>query len=132
MDAKTGVARWTTSTHGGRLIAVSKTRLYLESHDEDLFIVDRATGRIVADPRATFSRAGLNLREYALGPTNTLNDRLYLGTHSGVIICLREIAQVKPRALRDPKAKPFGYIPPEGIKLLPDGTPSIPGHDPVQ
>jgi len=30
------------------------------------------------------------------------------------MICLREINQVSPRPLRDPKAKPFGYIPPEG------------------
>ena len=27
---------------------------------------------------------------------------------------IRELAQVTPRLIRDPKAKPFGYIPPEG------------------
>jgi hypothetical protein len=101
------------------LIAVSGTRVYLESHDEDLFIVDRATGRIVASPEATFHRACLNLRDYDLGPTNSLDDRLYFGTRSGLIICLREIGQFAPRPLRDPKTPPFGYVPPEGIELKP-------------
>ncbi len=131
VDARTGVPRWSTSTHGDRLIAVSKTHVYLESHDDDLLIIDRATGGILADPRATFSRAGLNLREYALGPTNNLNDRLYFGTPSGLVICLREIGQVHPRPLRDPKAPPFGYIPPAGIKLTRYGAVAVPGQEPV-
>jgi outer membrane protein assembly factor BamB len=119
IDVNTGSPRWTISTQGGRLIAVSGTRVYLESHDEDLFIVDRATGRIVASPEATFHRACLNLREYDLGPTNSLDDRLYFGTRSGLMICLREIGQFAPRPLRDPKQPPFGYVPPEGIDTKP-------------
>ena len=119
IDVNAGSPRWTISTQGGRLIAVSGTRVYLESHDEDLFIVDRATGRIVASPEATFHRAGLNLREYDLGPTNSLDDRLYFGTKSGLMICLREIGQFTPRPLRDPKAPSFGYVPPEGIETKP-------------
>src|SRR5205807_1858395 len=87
--------------------------------DEDLFIVDRGTGRIVADPRATYSRAGVNLRAYEVGVTNSLNDRIYLGTRSGLLLGLREIGQVRPRPLRDVKSRPFGYIPPEGIPEAP-------------
>ena len=119
IDVNTGAPRWTISTQGGRSIAVSGTRVYLESHDEDLFIVDRATGRIVANPEATFHRAGLNLRDYDLGPTNSLDDRLYFGTRCGLMICLREIGQFTPRPLRDPKTPPFGYVPPEGIETKP-------------
>jgi outer membrane protein assembly factor BamB len=119
IDVNTGSPRWTISTQGGRLIAVSATRVYLESHDEDLFIVDRATGRMVASPEATFHRACLNLRDFDLGPTNSLDDRLYFGTRSGLIICLREIGQYAPRPLRDPKTPPFGYVPPEGIEIKP-------------
>lgn len=121
IDGNSGLQRWSTSTHGGRLISVSEKRVYLESHDEDLFIVDRASGQIVADPRATLSRAGVNIRDYSLGITNNLNDRLYFATNSGLIICLRETGQVNPRPIRDPKAPPFGYVPAGGIKLPRDG-----------
>lgn len=116
VDVHSGSPRWSISTHGGRLVSVSGTRIYLETHDEDLFIVDRATGRVVADPRSTFVRAGVNLRDYTLGVTNDLNDRIYLGTKSGLVLSLREIGQLQPLPLRDPKAKPFGYIPPEGLQ----------------
>ena len=112
---QTGTQRWSTSTHGGRLIAVSAKRIYLESHDErpvhrrSRHGTDR--GRSPARPRSV---PGCNLRAYDLGLTNNLNDRLYLATQSGLVIGLREIGQLQPRPLRDPKAKPFGNIPPEG------------------
>jgi outer membrane protein assembly factor BamB len=115
VDALSGLAKWSISTHGGRLTAISPSRLYMESHDEDLFIVDRLTGKVLADPRATHDRAGLNLRAYNLGIVNSTNDRIYVGTKSGLFLCLREIGQVQPRPLRNPKEKPFGYIPPEGL-----------------
>jgi outer membrane protein assembly factor BamB len=114
VDVATGLSRWTISTLGGRLLAVSQSKVYLESHDEDLFVVDRQTGKIVYEPAMTLTRAGVNLRGYSLGPTNRFDDRLYFGTSHGLMICLREIDQIAPRPLRDPKAKPFGYIPPEG------------------
>jgi outer membrane protein assembly factor BamB len=114
LDANTGERRWRTSTHGGRLMSVSAHRVYLESYDEDLFIVDRSTGQVVADPRVTFQRAGLNLREFTLGITNDMTDRIYVGTPSGLVVCIREIGQLQPRPLRDPKLPPFGFIPPEG------------------
>ncbi len=126
IDIPSGTVRWTISTLGGRPISVSATKLYLESHDEDLFVVDRATGKMVFDPSTTFQRAGINLRDFALGPTNRFDDRLYFGTTHGLIICLREIGQVKPRPLRDPKEKPFGYIPPEGYPESTTPPPTIP------
>ena len=113
-DIDTGKANWTISTLGGRLLAVSATKVYLESHDEDLFVVDRETGKIVYDPVTTLQRSGINLRNFSLGPTNRFDDRLYFGTSNGLVICIRELAQVTPRLIRDPKEKPFGYIPPEG------------------
>ena len=59
LDAESGVPRWTTSTHGGRLLAVGAKRIYFKSSDGDLFIVDRATGQTVADPRSTRDRSGV-------------------------------------------------------------------------
>jgi outer membrane protein assembly factor BamB len=123
LDPNTGTARWTTSTQGGRLLAIGEKRIYLESHDEDLFIIDRATGQMIADPRTTFERAGLNLRCYEFGPTNRFNDRLYFATTDGMVIALREIGRVNPLLLRDPKAPPFGFIPPEGVSLTPPPPP---------
>jgi len=114
VNALSGEPNWTISTLGGPLLGVTAKRVYLESRDGDLFIVDRATGAILFTPRATFERAGLNIREFGLGPTNRLNDRVYIASRSGMLVCLRETGAVRPAPLRDPKQKPFGYIPPEG------------------
>ncbi len=130
IDVATGQSRWTISTLGGRLLSVSGTRIYLESHDDDLFVVDRKSGKIIFDPLTTFQRSGINLRNYTLGPTNRLDDRLYFGTRSGLLLCLREKNQLTPRMIRDPNMKPFGYIPPEGY---PDPTaPPTPASAPTE
>jgi outer membrane protein assembly factor BamB len=123
LDPNTGSPRWTVATQGGRLLSLGAKRIYLESSHKDLFIIDRVTGHTIADPRATSQRAGLNLRPFDHAFTNSLNDRLYFATASGMVICLRESGQVKPRPVRDPKALPFGYIPREGVKLTPPAPP---------
>jgi outer membrane protein assembly factor BamB len=133
LDVETGEPRWTTSTHGGRLLSISAKRLYLESADDDLFVIDRQTGQVLADPASTFYRSGLNLRHFDLGPTNRANDRIFLATTSGLVVCIREIGQTAPRPIRDPKMPPFGSIPPEGVDLeeklpQPDATPA-PGEN---
>jgi outer membrane protein assembly factor BamB len=119
-----GVPRWTTSTHGGRTASVSSTKIYLRSYDLDLFLLDRSTGTMLVDPDESHVRAGLNLREYDLSVVNRSNDRMYFATGSGMVLCLRESAQPQPRPLRDPKALPLGYIPPEGIKPTPPPAPA--------
>ena len=85
---------------------------------------------MLADPRVTYERAGLNLREYHVSLTNNLNDRLYMATSAGLVICLREIGQLQPSPLRDSKQPPFGYIPPEGA--LPSTAPLITPANPDQ
>jgi outer membrane protein assembly factor BamB len=122
LDPKTGSPKWTTQTHNGRLVSVGAKRIYLESHDGDLFMIDRETGKLVASAGSTAGRIGLNLREYEFGPTNRENDRLYFATGSGLVICLRETGRIQPHPLRDPKMKPFAYVPPEGVK---PGAPAI-------
>lgn len=129
VDAKSGSPRWTVPTLGGRLLAVTPTKVYLESHDEDLFVVDRATGKTIFDPQATFHRSGINLRDFGMGPTNRTNDRMYFGTKGGLLICLREQGLVQPRPLRDPSSKPFGFIPEEGYQDL--VNPVAPGATPA-
>jgi outer membrane protein assembly factor BamB len=124
LNPNTGEPRWTTPTQGGRLTAISGKTVYLRSYNLDLFLVDRATGRMVVDPSETHLRAGLDLREYDLDIVNRFNDRIYFATNSGMILCLRELGQTQPRLLRDPKAQPFGYVPPEGIKPTPPTPPA--------
>jgi outer membrane protein assembly factor BamB len=127
LDPDTGSPRWTVSTQGGSFLGVGARRVYLESSHRDLFIVDRATGQTVVSPQATYQRAGLNLRPFEYALTNRQNDRLYVGTTSGLVVCLREIGQTAPRLLRDPKELPFGYIPQEGVPLTPPNpTPAEP------
>jgi outer membrane protein assembly factor BamB len=131
LNPSNGESRWTTATQGGRLNAISATKIYLRSYNLDLFMIDRVTGRMVIDPAETYLRAGLNLREYDLNIVNRFNDRMFFATRSGLILCLRETGQASPRPLRDPKAPPFGYIPPEGIKLTPPTPPAAePGTEP--
>lgn len=119
LDSETGSARWSISTQGGPLITVGTKRIYLKSVDEDLFIVDRRTGQMIAEPRVTFERAGLNLRCFEYNPTNRFNDRLYFANTRGLMVAVREAGKLTPTHHRDPKALPFGYIPPEGVSLTP-------------
>ena len=128
LDPNTGDVRWTRPTQGGRLAAISANKLYLRSYNLDLFVMDRKTGRMLIDPGETFIRAGLKLREYDLDVVNRFHDRIYFATSSGMVVCLREIGQPNPRLLKDPKARPFGYVPPEGLKETP---PTPPGADPA-
>jgi outer membrane protein assembly factor BamB len=122
VNAESGVSEWTISTLGGPLLGVTPKRLYLESIDGDLFVVDRLTGAMIFDPRATHERAGLSFREFQFGPTNRTNDRIYIADKTGMLVCIREAGSVKPFQLRDPNEKPFGYVPPEGY----DDAPKIP------
>ena len=123
LDPSSGVPRWTKATQGGQFVSISAGKVYLRSFNLDLFVVDRKSGQVVVDPGESLLRAGLNLREYELDFVNRFNDRLYFATTSGMIVCIRESAQVAPRPLRDPNARPFGYVPPEGITTNPAPTP---------
>lgn len=132
LDPNTGTPRWSTLTPGGRFVAVTDKRLYLRSWGNDLLIIDRGTGQMLADATATHARAGVNLREYGMSMLNRYDDRMYFATESGMIICIKEMGAVQPRLLRDPKALPFGYIPPEGLKKTPPAAPAAePGAEPA-
>ncbi len=132
VDPTNGVPRWTIATQGGRLASLSEKKVYLRSYNLDLFVVDRASGRMVIDPSETHLRAGLNLREFELDIVNRFNDRMIFATRSGLILAMREAGQVAPRLLRDPKQPPFGFVPPEGIKPTPPPTPAAePGTEPA-
>jgi outer membrane protein assembly factor BamB len=114
LDINTGEPRWDLTTGEGQLQALSRHRIYLRFREGDMMIVERGSGQVLADARTTIERGGLNLREYTIAPSNPIDDRLYFATTSGSLLCLREIGQVKPYLLRDPKATKFGFVPKEG------------------
>jgi outer membrane protein assembly factor BamB len=128
LDPNDGKVRWSAPTPGGHLMAVSGGKVYLRSDNLDLLVLDRATGRQVISPSDSLLRAGLDLRSFGHTVVNRFNDRLYFASDSGMIVCLREIGQPKPRPNRDPKALPFAYIPVEGIVATP---PPVPSADPA-
>lgn len=124
VDPRTGQPRWTIATQGGQLTSVTPTKIYLRSYNLDLFIVERTSGRMVVDPSGSLIRAGLKLRDYDLSIVNRFDDRIFFGTHSGLILSMREIGMAKPQWLRDPKQHPFGFIPPEGLQPTPPTAPA--------
>jgi hypothetical protein len=124
LEPATGTPKWQAVTPEATLLSMSPGRVYLRSWAKDLIVIDRASGKVLADSAATFQRAGLNLREFDLSMLNRYDDRLCLGTNSGMIVCLREIGSNQPKPIRDPKALPFGYIPPEGLRKTPVGRPA--------
>jgi hypothetical protein len=82
-------------------------------------ILDRMTGKVLASPRDTRDRAGLNLREFDYAFANDQNDRMYFATKPGFLMCLHVTGRLVPRPLRDPASKPFGYFSPEeGAKVV--------------
>lgn len=114
VDGNTGTLLWSEGTGGGRVLAIGEKRIFAESHDGDLMIIDRLTGKLLATPRETRDRAGLNLRDFEFTFANDQNDRMYFATKSGFLMCLHVAGRTVPRPLRDPASKPFGYISPEG------------------
>jgi outer membrane protein assembly factor BamB len=122
LDPETGQVRWTENLGEGHFLAAGATRLYILNGDGELAIGDRATGAILMDGRAT-SGAGLHLGDYRVTLANRVNDRLYLCTTSGLVLCLREAGKLQPTSLIDPKAEPFGTKPEGGEDLTPPPSP---------
>lgn len=130
VDAESGQARWTGPTGGADLLAVSGSRVYLRNSESgDLVLFDRASGRLLADARATRERAGLDLRAYTLAPTNDVDDRLYMATPSGLVVCLREANSRRPMPLRDPSEPAFGSPPLDEPVTPPDSPVADPMDD---
>ncbi len=125
IDGGSGTVKWDRNTPAQRLIAISPSRLYFETREHDLMILDRSSGQVLADARATLERAGLNLRDFSLSFPNYQNDRLYFCTPSGLLVCLREMGRTQPVPLRDPSWPPFGTIPPDGLLTNEDSVPPL-------
>jgi outer membrane protein assembly factor BamB len=125
-----GTPRWTVNIRRAQILAVSPTRIYGFSANRDLAFIDRETGKLLASPRDTTERAGLNLREFALSLTNHLDDRLFFCTPTGLLVSFREQGRLEPVKLRDPNELPFGYLPEQSDEPTPPASPSPEGTPP--
>lgn len=97
-------------TAADQILALSPTRIYMRTEFGDLSIVERDSGDLIAGPSSTFQRAGVDLRRYVISTTNDINDRIYLASPSGSIVCLREFGATSPIPLRAATSKPFGFL----------------------
>ena len=122
LDPKNGERRWTIPTQGGQLVSVTPTKIYLRSYNLDLFawIGQPArwwsTLRVASPRRLEPPRLRRRYRQPVQRPDVL---RAPLGPDSRLAR-----AGPSPALLRDPKERPFGYVPPEGIPLTPPPTPS--------
>ena len=102
LSAETGAQRWFTRDVA-QFIAASPTRLYTADASGRLVVLDRRSG------------AHLDRMSTELLPIKVLNiqtDRIYLGTTTGLIQCLREIDLVRPFVHTIP-AEPDTVAPPK-------------------
>lgn len=111
ISTKDGFAKWDSPTSGiKKLLAASKDRLYVAGDVGRLAILEAETGARVAE---------IPTIDYDLFVTNTMTDRLYVGSRNGTIQCLREISNRWPvfhQAVAPTKPKPKIVPRPAGPK----------------
>jgi outer membrane protein assembly factor BamB len=127
VDPQSGSVRWSRPTGGGKLLSLSPRRISLLSPEGDLFLIDRGTGDVIASPRATRERVGLRLRHYDRPVTNQLNDRMYLASSDGQLVCIHEIGFAEPQNLRTKEEIAAFGTPPVEEPPPPPG----PGMEPI-
>jgi outer membrane protein assembly factor BamB len=86
LDRGTGVARW-LNKRARQFLAVNKEFVYATDPYGRLVILDYLRGTDLAV---------YDIRDYTVPYSNELTDRIYLGSHDGLIVCLRHRAQVTP------------------------------------
>ena len=113
INAKDGTASWQMPVGKGKLLAVASDRIYGITEDGTLAVVNRADGKILITPEQSYHSFGIDLRNYDFRMSNDLNDRIYMATDDGILLCLRELGKTSPTPLRDPKLPGFAMTPQE-------------------
>lgn len=86
VDNKTGVTRW-RNDRILRIAAVSQEHVYGLDRDNNVVLASRSDGHEIG----IFPG-----RAFSIFPTNQFNDRLYLATKTGLIVCMNEKQNDKP------------------------------------
>lgn len=89
---------------GDRVIAVNPKFVYAMDTAGRMLVIDRERGR-------TLSR--YDLHNYPVGISNEWTDRLFLGAHNGLIICLHDREYVAPVKMKSPIEPPAAKDPKE-------------------
>ncbi len=95
LSADQGLERWFVPLVE-RFLAASPTRMYVFDAKQQLVVLDRATGA----PITAMTLPGLDVMF-----SNRQNDRLYVGTSTGMIQCLHEIGLERPEVHIFPPVK---------------------------
>lgn len=106
-DGESTEAKW-WSPNIKKFVACSKNRVYALDKGKSLVILDRMSGQRITN---------LPVMEFSHVMTNTQNDRIYLGTETGLIQCLRESALESPLDFSAPYIAARQYEPPSSRKV---------------
>jgi len=114
LNTKDGSVRWELPTPGrGKLLAVSPSRIYGISPDGGIAVIERDNGKVLATPDTSISSYGVDLKNYTQRMGNEYNDRIYLASEDGILLCLRELDATQVAPLRSASLAPFGTTPEE-------------------
>jgi len=86
VSAETGVREW-RHPRAQEFVAASKSRVYAADRYGQVLILDRGTGRQLS---------AWNTSQFDYRVRNDSNDRVYLATKSGMIVCLHEKENASP------------------------------------
>jgi outer membrane protein assembly factor BamB len=113
INAKQGTEKWQLQIGKAKLLAITPTKIYGVTVDGAMAVVNRADGTVAVTPEQSYHSFGVDLKNYSARLANDRNDRIYLASDDGLLLCLRELGQVTPTPLRDPKLPKFGTTPQE-------------------
>ena len=86
LDNKHGEAQWTNDSMR-RLVGVSKEHIFAADRMNVVQVLSRKTGGVLGS---------LALSDFTVTPINQFNDRLYMASQDGKVICLHELASPVP------------------------------------
>ncbi len=112
LSLATGLRRWNQPA-ARSFLAASGEYVYAEDNVGNVLILSRSDGTI---------DGSLPLREFPIRIHNDRTDRLYLGTTTGLVICLREQARSFPMYHRYPERQPI-------VPILAPDEPAVPAED---
>jgi hypothetical protein len=113
LDAKSGQQLWWTPDLR-RFIAAGKQRVYATDKVGRIRILDGKTGAVLDS---------LPTESLPLAVSNTLTDRLYVGTYTGMLECMHEIEQSKPIYYGESRKPPPDDVLPKPKLKTPGETP---------
>ncbi len=109
---KSGDVEWRTEAFADRLLAINEEHVYIKDRRGNLLVYDK---RKVADPvsRRAEPLTKLDVGDFSVPITNEQTDRIFLGSHNGLLVCLRDASAkyAKPLQVAPPGRQPPPAVP---------------------